>query len=386
MVAGKTTVRTLTANIPGRGFARICVQDDRIASVDVLGEERLGLQYCSAGLVDIQVNGMCGVDFSSSDLTPDQVASVLPYFWATGVTSFCPTLITNSLEQLRRNFAVLEEARRAFPKFARSVPCYHLEGPYLSSGASRGAHDPQFMRTPDFEEFNDLQLAAGGRIRILTLAPELPNALNLIEAVASRGVRIGISHTDGTPEDIWAAVRAGATLSTHLGNGCPETIHRHQAPLWAQLAADELYASIICDRFHLPSEVVKVIVRMKGPDKCILITDAIHLSTLPVGDYMLVTTEVELLPDGKVIRKGGGSLAGSTLTMDRAVANFMELADVPLERALQAAVGNPARLLDLPEISDGVVPGNLANLVLFRFSDGHFRVESCIVHGEEVYP
>lgn len=329
---------------------------------------------------------MCGVDFCSSELTPDALASALPFFWAKGVTSFCPTLITNSLEQLRRNFAVLEEARRAFPHFGRSAPCYHLEGPYLSSGASRGAHDPKFMRAPDLKEFDDLQSAAGGRIRILTLAPELPKALDLIEAVASTGVRVGISHTDGGPEDIWNAVQAGAKLSTHVGNGCPEIIDRHRAPLWAQLAADELYASIICDRFHLPSEVVKVIYRTKGPDKCILITDAIHLCTMPIGDYTLVTTEVELFADGKVIRKGGGSLAGSTLTMDRAVANFMELAEVPLERALQAAVRNPASLLGLSEVSDGVTAGNLANLVLFRFHSGQFRVESCIVHGEQVYP
>lgn len=379
-------MRTLTANIPGQGSARICVQDDRIVSVEILGEERPTLQYCSAGLIDIQVNGMCGVDFCSSELTPDALASSLPFFWSSGVTSFCPTLITNSLEQLRQNFAVLEEARRAFPHFARSAPCYHLEGPYLSSGASRGAHDPKFMRAPNYKEFDDLQVAAGGRIGILTLAPELPNALDLIEAVVRRGVRVGISHTDGSPQDIWAAVRAGARLSTHVGNGCPEMIDRHRAPLWAQIAADELYASIICDRFHLPSEVVKIIYRTKGPDKCILITDAIHLSTMPVGDYTLVTTEVELLADGKVIRKGGGSLAGSTLTMDRAVTNFMELANVPLERSLQAAVRNPARLLDLSEVSDGIMPGNLANLVLFRLDDGQFRVESCIVHGEEVYP
>lgn len=379
-------MKKILANIPGQGFAQIIVQDSHVLSVEVLGEEKADHQYCSAGLIDIQVNGMCGVDFCSSDLTADALINSLPSFWAAGVTSFCPTLITNSLEQLHRNFAVLEEARRISPAFARSVPCYHLEGPYLSPGASRGAHDPKFMRTPDCGEFDRIQSIAGGRIKILTLAPELPNALGLIKTLTAKGVRIAIAHTDGTPEDIREAIRAGAKLSTHLGNGSPEMIHRHRAPLWPQLVADELYASIICDGFHLPSDVVKVIYRMKGAEKCILITDAIHLSGMPAGNYTFVTTEVELFPNGKVIRKGGGSLAGSTLTMDRAVANFMELAGVPLEASIQAAVRNPARFLDLPEVPDGVAPGNLANLILFKLSDGNVRVESCIVHGEQVYP
>jgi N-acetylglucosamine-6-phosphate deacetylase len=301
------------------------------------------------------------------------------------VTSFCPTLISNSLNQLERNFAVLEQTRKNFPQFAASAPCYHLEGPYLSPGASRGAHDPRFMHAPDVREFERLQTASGGRIGILTLAPELPNALALIESASKAGIRIGLSHTDCTPDTIWAAVRAGATLSTHLGNGCPEMIHRHRTPIWAQLAADELYASIICDMFHLPGELVKVVFRMKGPDKCILVSDAIHLAGMPPGKYALLTTPVELLPDGKIIRSSGDGLAGSTLTMEKAVSNFMRLADISLDKALQAAVTNPANFLRSDQIARSLAPGNVANVILFTF-DGSVHIESCLLAGEQVYP
>src|SRR6185312_14154709 len=172
----------------------------------------------------------------------------------------------------------LEAARQLDTRFAESVPGYHLEGPYLSSGGSRGCHDPRLMHSPDWDEFMSLQEAAGGNIAIVTLAPELPNACEFIRRACAAGIIVAIGHSDATPEQIHRAVEAGASLSTHLGNGCPELIHRHQNPIWSQLASDQLTACLICDSFNLPPDFVRTVLRAKGIERCILVTDAVHVA------------------------------------------------------------------------------------------------------------
>ena len=346
-------------NIPGRGYARVELEQGRIRGVTVGGPEQPGRPILSPGLVDIQLNGFAGIDFSNPELEVEEALSILPHLWKTGVTSFCPTLVTNSQERLVRNFGVLEEARRADERFARAVPCYHLEGPYISPGPSHGAHDPALTRPPNWDEFSRLQEAAGGNIGIVTLAPEIAGAMGFISRASRAGVVVALSHTDGTPEHIHLAVEAGAKLSTHLGNGCPQMIDRHGNPLWAQLALDQLSASLICDTFHLPPDVVKVIARVKGIERCLLVTDATHVATLPPGHYSLVGVNVELLPSGKVIRADGGCLAGSAVSMNRAVCVFMQFSGASLADALRAATYTPARLLGRPGICANWRPAKL---------------------------
>jgi len=349
------------------------------------GAESAEMPFISPGFVDIQVNGFAGVDFSGPGLDAEKAISVLPAIWSTGATTFCPTLITNSFSELAKNFAILEQAACMDRDFAHAVPCYHLEGPYISPLGSHGAHDPQWMHPPNWGEFLELQRAAGGRIGIVTLAPELPGAEDFIRKAQSAGVVVAISHTDGGPDDVHRAAAAGATLNTHLGNGCPEYLHRHKAPLWAQLATESLQASIICDGFHLPPDVVKVIVAVKGIDKCILITDAVHVAQLPPGRYSLVGTEIELLPSGQVVRADRVSMAGSALTMNRGVAVFMKFSQCTLAEAIQAATANPANLLRRRTICSQVAAGQPANLVLFRQEPETLRVESVISRGRNVY-
>jgi N-acetylglucosamine-6-phosphate deacetylase len=241
------------------------------------------------------------------------------------------------------------------------------------------------MCRPDWDEFVELQRAAGGRIGIVTMAPELPGAETFIRKARAAGVLVAIGHTDGGAEDVYRAVEAGATLNTHLGNGCPEFIHRHKAPLWAQLASPALHASIICDGFHLPPDVVKVIVAVKGIDKCILVTDAVHVAKLPPGRYTLVGTEIELLPSGQVVRADRVSMAGSALTMNRAVAVFLQYAQVTLASAIQAATLNPADLLRRTTICSHVAAGQPANLILFRQAPEALRIETAMLRGRRVY-
>jgi len=367
------------------GYARVEIDAGTISHVRVEGEERDGEPVLSPGLVDIQLNGFAGVDFSGPRLEPGDAVSVLPHLWRTGVTSFCPTLITNTRAALVRNFRVLEEARRTDRRFARSVPCYHLEGPYLSPGGARGVHDPSLMRPPDWEEFQELQQAAGGRIGIVTLAPEWPGALEFIARARQAGVVVALGHTDALPHQIHAAVDAGARLATHLGNGCPQLIDRHQNPLWAQLARNELSASMICDTYHLPADLVKTIFRIKGVGRSILITDAMYVTGLPPGRYPLIGTEIDLLPEGKVVKADGACLGGSALSMDRAVARFMRLSGAALQDALQVAAATPAALLNRPGVCARIAEGEPANLLRARPATDSLTVEQTWLAGEEVY-
>ncbi len=375
----------LEANIPGMGSAKIGMTGEHITSVAITGAPHPELPFVSPGFIDIQVNGFAGVDFSSPDLDAEKALSVLPALWSTGVTSFCPTVITNSLSELARNLAILEQAARLNRDFAHAVPCYHLEGPYLSPLASHGAHDPRWMRTPNWDEFLELQRAAGGRIGIVTLAPELRGAEEFIRQARRAGLVVAIGHTDGGADDVHRAAAAGATLNTHLGNGCPEFLHRHQAPFWAQLATESLHASMICDGFHLPPDVVKVIVATKTIDKCILITDAVHVAQMPPGRYTLVGTDIELLPSGQVVRADRTAMAGSSLTMDRAVAVFMKFSERPLESAVRAATTNPAHLLGRGALCAQVAVGQPANLALFRQGPEALLIERVFSRGRCVY-
>lgn len=375
----------IIANIADRGLARIKIKDRMIADVDAAGPIEPEAPFVSPGFVDIQVNGFAGIDFSDPDLDSSKAAGILPFLWQTGVTTFCPTLITNSIEALRKNLQVLETARRLHPKLREAVPCYHLEGPFLSPGGARGAHDPALMKHPDWEEFSSLQKAAEGNIGIVTLAPELPGAVEFIRKASNSGVIAAIGHTDATPDQIHLAVQAGAKLSTHLGNGCPNLIHRHQNPLWAQVAEDQLSASLICDGFHLPPDLIKVVYKAKGIARCILITDAIHVAGLEPGRYRLVTREIELLPTGQVVTDDRKSMAGSALSMNRAIAVFREGAGVSLGDALQAATVNPARFLGRDSVCTELEPHQPANIVIFRPERNILRIEKVLFQGEIVY-
>ena len=374
----------IQGNIPGGGLVEVEIAAGRIAAGRALGPADPDKTFVGPGLVDIQINGFAGVDFSAPDLEPEQAVSVLPALFATGVTTFYPTLITNTHDGILRNLHVLEEARRLDKRFARAVPGYHLEGPYLSPGPSHGAHDPGLMRVPDWEEFVEFQRAAESRIRVLTLAPELPGALDFIRRARQAGVLVALGHTDGTAEDIRAAAEAGATLSVHLGNGCPQLIDRHRAPFWVQLADDRLAASIICDSFHLPPELLQVMVRVKGIERLVLITDAIHVAGMPAGSYSLVGVPIELMPDGLVLRADRTSMAGSSVAMNRAVSVFIEYGRVSLAEALSAATRNPARLLREEEICSELAAGQPANLILFRSQPGRLEILSTILAGEAV--
>ena len=294
------------------------------------------------GLCDLQVNGFAGVDFNAPDLSADRVRFALAQLRLTGVTRLLPTLITSSLD----DFAACARTLADVPDPA--IAGIHMEGPYISpEDGARGAHSRAHVVAPRRDDFERRQEAARGRIMLVTLAPEVEGAIALIEWLVTTGVRVAIGHTSATGDQIAAAVSAGATLSTHLGNGCPAILPRHPNVIWEQLAADGLLASVIVDGHHLPAATVKSIVRAKGVERMILVTDATAAAGSRPGRYRLGDGECELDADGRVSLPGTAFLAGSSLTLDRAIANTARYTGLPIDDVIRMASQKPASYLGI---------------------------------------
>jgi N-acetylglucosamine-6-phosphate deacetylase len=294
------------------------------------------------GLFDLQVNGFAGVDFNDPKISGADIERAIAAMRETGVTKFLPTLITSSLENFSRCAKNLLAVKHP------AIAGIHMEGPYISAeDGPRGAHRAEFIRAATVEDFQQRQEVAAGKILLVTLAPEIPGALKLIEFLTASGVRVAIGHSAATPEKIRDAIAAGATLSTHLGNGCATRLPRHPNLIWEQLAADELFASFIVDGHHLSPATVKAMLRAKKSARTILVTDAISAADCPPGEYELNGLRVTLDADGKVSPPGQPWLAGSALTMDQAIANTVKFTGLALAEVLPMASTRPAEFLGL---------------------------------------
>jgi N-acetylglucosamine-6-phosphate deacetylase len=353
----------------------LAVEAGRIVSVSP-APDAADLPWVAPSFFDIQINGCLGKGFVSPTLTPADVRLIADTCRDHGIGGFLPTLITNSFENIRHGFATLTHAVESDADLAGRMPGYHLEGPYLSAeDGPRGAHPREHVRDPDWDEFRRWQDAAGGRIRMVTVAPERPGMLKFIEQLSAANVVVAIGHTAATGQQIRDAVRAGAKTSTHLGNGCHATLPRHENVIWEQLACDDLFASIIPDGHHLPAAVVKCFARAKG-DKLLITCDAGNLAGLPPGRYRDWGTDLEVLPGGKIVVTGTPYLAGSGSFTDTCVAHVMHAAGVSLAEAIAMASVRPRELLGLPVPQ--LAAGAAADLVLFELTDGQLRVRGVV--------
>ncbi|VAW24228.1 N-acetylglucosamine-6-phosphate deacetylase [hydrothermal vent metagenome] len=365
------------------------VKDGKITSVkhiEKLSGENANL-YIAPGLFDNQVNGFNGVSFSlgGGKLTKEGVIKATKALWEKGVTTYLPTLTTNSRELLTTNFKILAKVKDD-KSLLGSIPGFHLEGPYISPvDGYRGAHSKNFVRNPDWDEFMGFYKASGGAILTVTLAPELDGAMDFIKKCTEKGIVVSLGHHNASTEIVDEAVKNGAKTCTHLGNGCANSINRHNNPLWPQLSNDSLMISIICDGFHLRPEEIRTFFKVKGVDKTIVTSDVTKYAAMKPGIYKNIDGyDIELTVDGKVQYPAQEVLAGSASAINKGVAHIIKVTGCSLADAIQMSSTNPAKLYGLSDRGT-LEKGKRADLILFTIGDTELKIFKTYVKGKLVY-
>lgn len=348
--------------------------------------ERTSLPYIGPGLVDLQINGYGGMDFNTLPLSTQLVNEVTEQLWRQGVTAYCPTIITNGDQAIEDAVRTIAYACDQYKAVDESVIGIHLEGPFITpEDGPRGAHDKQYVKAPEWDLFERWQEAAAGRISIVTISPEWEEAASFIERCVDSGVIVSIGHTAATPEQIQEAVKAGASMSTHLGNGAHLMLPRHPNYLWEQLAEDSLHACIIADGFHLPDSFIKVALRSKG-ERLMLVSDAVSLCGKPPGAYdMHIGGSVVLTNEGRLcVADRPELLAGSAQMLTWGIGKLIHSGLTDLRLAWDMASHRPARCVGSSLFGELGV-GKAADLVLFDVQGNNVIIRQTIKSGQVVF-
>lgn len=319
---------------------------------------------------DIHVHGAAGHDVMEG--SPEALAAVGAFLATRGVGQYLATTVTAQLDATLRALEgiahTIESAEREPGEHSGALPVgVHLEGPFLSH-AKRGVHPIDSLLEPSVPLFDQMWNAARGHIRLMTLAPELPGALEVIRHASALGVRISLGHTDATAAQARAGIVAGATSATHTFNAMRRLDHREPGVAGVVLDSDDVYAELICDGVHVASEFIRLWMRSKGEERAILVTDGISATGMPEGEYDLGGLTVAV-KDGRCLlssdlKRGIETLAGSVLTMDSAIENVRRFTGVGLDVALRMATRNPSRMLGLHELGE-ITVGRPANFNIF---------------------
>jgi N-acetylglucosamine-6-phosphate deacetylase len=357
------SIREATLLIEGGSIAQVAPGLDPSADIIAKG--------CIApGFIDLQVNGAFGVDLTNTGSAVGEVAARLP---ETGVTSFLPTIITSPFESYARLVGDIAEASRGAT--GAHVLGVHLEGPYLNP-LRHGAHNVALLRDIDPDEV--MRWAGSAGIRIVTLAPELPGALDAVRMLRSKGIVVSAGHSDATYAQAMAGFEAGITWGTHLFNAMSEFKHREPG-LPGALLTSPVPCGLIADGIHVHPAAVRLAFRLKGADGMTLVTDAMEAMGMPPGRYTLGDRDV--IVDTTSARLADGTLAGSILTVDQAVRNVVEFTGCSLAEAIAMATATPARVLGL-EHAGRIVPGWDADLVVLNEA---LHVTHTVAAGQVVY-
>ena len=314
-------------------------------------------EYTGPGLVDLQINGYSGVDFNCppAELTPEKFHLVRKALSIRGVSAALPTFITDDAETMISRAKQYAKVVESDSELLAMFPKLHIEGPFISpEEGARGAHPSRYTLVPskDGKLIDRINDASGGRIGILTLAPELPGALEMIHKWSTTGVCVAIGHCKADNDDIDRAVTAGAKMSTHLGNGSEQMLPRLDNYLQKQLSEDALFAGLIADGHHMPFTTLKNFIRAKTPQRVVLVTDAISAAELGPGIYDLAGEEVQVHKNGLAAKPGQKNLSGSTITLDMTIVNVVRYCGIPLQEAWKMASIRPAELVNLPKPAD----------------------------------
>jgi N-acetylglucosamine-6-phosphate deacetylase len=340
--------------------------------------------YLAPAFIDLQVNGYAGVDYNHPHTPHEDIARSLRAQFATGTARLYPTVITGDSAEMCACLRNLADARESLSE-GPAMDGFHVEGPHISSeDGPRGAHPRHHVRAPDLDEYRRWQDAARGGIRLITLSPEWPEAPRYIEHIVYDGVVASVGHTQASAAEIADAVSAGATLSTHLGNGAHQMLRRHPNYIWEQLAEDRLMADFIVDGIHLGAAFLKTALRAKGIERSVLVTDASTPAGATPGRYAIADQPVDLTGDGRVVLAGTDRLAGSALNMRLGVENLMRLAGLSLADAVRMATVNAAGAGRVPGRTSGLVAGDRADILQFRLNAGAIDIQHLWMSGDRI--
>lgn len=319
-----------------------------------------GDQTLTAGFLDVHVHGAANHDVMEG--TPHAVRAVSEYLATRGVCEYLPTTVTAGIEPTLHALEEIANAIEAAPSTEGAKPLgIHLEGPFVSH-AKRGVHPPEHIVEPSVELFENFWQASRGHICLMTIAPELPNALEVIRYATDLGVRVSLGHSNATAAQTLAGIKAGAVTATHTFNAMRALDHREPGILGTVLDREDLFAELICDGIHVAPELVRLWLKAKTATHGILITDGMSATGMPDGTYMLGGLTVQVA-NGKATCEG--ALAGSVLTLDRAVENVIAFTGCELRDAVRMVSATPAAMLGLPEV---LQPGAAANFNLYNTS------------------
>ena len=334
-------------------------------------------QYLTPGFWDLQLNGLEGIDLLSA--TSHGVEVFLRHCLEYGITVVFPTVITDSPERMAATIEAISQARDG--EYQARIGGIHIEGPMISSGHGKGCHPAAHIRQLSWEEYRHWQEISGGKIAIITLAPEAEGALDLIPRLVGDGIVVGIGHTDASKEIITEAIRQGAKLATHLWNACKKELERNLEHVGAMLMSDRLYASFIADGHHIHPDTLAISFRVKPLDKIILVTDAMAGAGAPDGQYRLGDLEVSVIDGVARDPNNLAQLAGSTLTLVQAIVRAIKFGQIPLDRAIRMVTNNPATLLGRAEEAQ-IKEGAPADLVLFSYQDEKLEIRKVMRNGQ----
>ncbi|MER7919390.1 MULTISPECIES: N-acetylglucosamine-6-phosphate deacetylase [unclassified Streptomyces] len=348
----------------------VAVDGERITGTPPAGAQVLDVSghWLVPGFVDLHNHGGGGASFSG---TAEQILTAIRTHRAHGTTTLVASTVTDEMDLLVRQAGLLSELAEQ-----GDIAGIHFEGPFISP-CRKGAHSEALLRDPEPAEVRKLIDAARGQARMLTLAAELPGGIDSVRLLAEHGVIAAIGHTDATYEQTVDAIEAGATVATHLFNAMPALGHRTPGPVAALLEDERVTVELINDGTHLHPAALELAFHHAGPDRVAFITDAMDAAGSGDGRYMLGPLEVEV-SEGVARLVEGGSIAGSTLTLDRAFKRAVTVDRLPVEDAVKALSANPARLLGLSERVGSLEPGKDADLVLL---DADFDVKGVMRRG-----
>ncbi|HEV7330839.1 MAG TPA: hypothetical protein VGN63_07365 [Flavisolibacter sp.] len=357
--------------------------EENVVSITRTESSDENLLYIGPGLIDLQINGVNGIDFNNPSVNEEDVIEATHFLLRQGVTCFFPTVITNSDENICKILSTISRACTSDALVNSCIRGIHLEGPFLSAEpGAKGAHNEKYIKPPDWPLFQTYQKAAGGRIKIITLAPEWEGAFAFIEKCRSEKIVISIGHSMANTAQIQQAIKAGASMCTHLGNAVPLVLPRHPNILWDLLAAEELHACVIADGIHVPDNFMRVVKKNKG-SAMLLVSDATCFAGMPPGEYQNHIGGTVIVDKEKRVsmKSTPGLLAGAAMTLPENVTTLVDRKVATIGEAWEMASVNVANFL--VSVDDTFYAGD--DFVLFQLNGNNIQVTTVIKDGKIVF-